>query len=210
LGAVVRAILTDYEARSPTPVADAGYGKLKEPLIRLSALLRSLNATSQNGRYIEFVSGAASNSSILAAPFASYEEQAMHSNTVFNFFAPSFVSPGALATAGLVAPEFQITDADSSIELPNALYTFVFNRQAPQPSTYFVLDLSSFAALTGNLPTLLSQLSLIYCGNEMTAATTARITAALQTLQAAGTTSTELAETAVYLAVSSPESAIQR
>ena len=32
--------------------ANAGFGKLKEPLLRLTNLLRSFNASAQNGRYL--------------------------------------------------------------------------------------------------------------------------------------------------------------
>ena len=44
LAAVVRAILTDYEARSTAVYDDPGYGKLKEPLLRFTALVRGFNA----------------------------------------------------------------------------------------------------------------------------------------------------------------------
>ena len=40
LGAVVRAILTDYEARSPDLLGNAAHGKLKEPLLRLTGVLQ--------------------------------------------------------------------------------------------------------------------------------------------------------------------------
>ena len=39
--AVIKAILTDYEARSPALVDEPGYGRCREPLIRLVNLLRS-------------------------------------------------------------------------------------------------------------------------------------------------------------------------
>ena len=38
LGAVVRAILTDYEARSPAFLNSVGFGKSKEPLLRATAV----------------------------------------------------------------------------------------------------------------------------------------------------------------------------
>jgi uncharacterized protein (DUF1800 family) len=210
LGAVVTAILTDYEARTATlATGDAGYGKLMEPLIRVTALLRMLNATPANGRYIEFVSGATTNSGILASPIGTFEESAMESPTVFNFFAPGYVLPGVLASAGLVGPEFQITDAASSIEVPNALYTYVFNRIAPQPSNLFTMDYSSLTALSATPTALINQCSLILCGNAMTSATSARILTAIQSLPASATP-LEIAETALFLTVTSQEAAIQR
>ena len=46
---VWKAILLDPEARSTSTAAS--YGKLREPLLRLSNLLRAFNATSVSGRY---------------------------------------------------------------------------------------------------------------------------------------------------------------
>jgi uncharacterized protein (DUF1800 family) len=210
LAAVVTAILTDYEARSETlAVSDAGYGKLMEPMLRVTSLLRVLNASPANGRYIEFVAGAANNSGILASPTGTFEESALESPTVFNFFAPGYVMPGTLASAGLVAPEFQITDAASSILVPNALYTYIFNRIAPQPSNFFTMDYSSLTALAATPPALISEISLLCCGNAMSSATSARILAALQSLPGSAT-SLNVAETALFLAVTSQEAAIQR
>ena len=54
LAAVVRAILTDHEARSPVVAASSSYGKLKEPLLRLTGLLRSFNASSTSGRFLGY------------------------------------------------------------------------------------------------------------------------------------------------------------
>jgi uncharacterized protein (DUF1800 family) len=209
LGAVVRAILSDYEARSASVTADAGYGKVKEPLLRISGLLRALNAASQNGRYIEYVAGGTGNSSYLASPMGTFEEQALDAGTVFNFFAPGFVSPGPLAAAGLLAPEFQITDANSSIATPNALYTFIFDRQAPQPSNLLLLDLSALTPLASNPSALLDQLSLLFCNNAMSSATRARITTALASL-GSGDTAVQLVESALYLTLTAAESAVQR
>jgi len=210
LAAVVTAILTDYEARTTSlATSNVGYGKLIEPLIRVTAFLRAFNATPANGRYIEFVSGAANNSGIIASPIGTFEESVMESPTVFNFFAPSFVLPGVLASAGLVGPEFQITDAASSIEVPNALYTYTFNRTAPQPTNFFTMDFSSLTALAATPASMINQVSLLFCGNAMSSATSARILTAIQSLPASAT-SLDAAETAVFLTVTSQEAAIQR
>jgi hypothetical protein len=109
----------------------------------------------------------------------------------------------------LVAPEFQITDAASSIEVPNAMYTYVFNRTAPQPSNFFTMDFSSLTALSATPSALLNQVSLLFCGNAMSSATNARILSAIQSLPASAT-SLDIAETALFLTVTSQEAAIQR
>jgi hypothetical protein len=44
---------------------------------------------------------------------------------VFNFFLPSYTPPGALAQAGLVAPEFQIVNAASGVTAPNYFWNSI-------------------------------------------------------------------------------------
>ena len=51
LAAVVKAILLDYEARSLTEVNNSGYGKLKEPLLRMTGIFRAFKAASAEGRF---------------------------------------------------------------------------------------------------------------------------------------------------------------
>jgi uncharacterized protein (DUF1800 family) len=47
--------------------------------------------------------------------------------TVFNFFEPDYSYPGALAAAGLVTPEFQLTSDTSVMRQANFLYNGLFN-----------------------------------------------------------------------------------
>jgi uncharacterized protein (DUF1800 family) len=114
LGAVVRAILLDPEAR--TPPADSP-GKLMEPLMRLTGVWRAYDAASASGRFrldgLGFILGQAP----LSAP------------SVFNFFRPDYAPPGTLRDAGILAPEMQITDEN--------LLTLTANLQA---STIFGLN----------------------------------------------------------------------
>lgn len=98
LRAVVSAILLDPEAR--IPLANSYYGKQREPVIRFANFLRGLGAKSASGiNAIHYLDGSdyALGQSPLLAP------------SVFNFFSPDYRPAGAIAQAGLVAPEFQIT-----------------------------------------------------------------------------------------------------
>ncbi|MSU67583.1 MAG: hypothetical protein CK538_10535 [Opitutia bacterium] len=201
LGSVVRAILTDYEARSPVAAAVPGYGKLKEPLLRFTGLLRSFNAASPNGRN--------SLDNLTGTTF----QAAQQAPSVFNFFEPGYVYPGALAAAGLVAPEFQITDATSAITVPNLLYTYTVIPVAatnPNFNTTYALDLTAeTTALATSVSALLDRLSQIMCANQMSAATKTRLTTALNALPAT-TTSLDKVRNAVYLVATSPDGAIQK
>jgi len=100
LKAVVRAILLDDEARSPATaaVASSTYGKLREPMVRFVHFANAMGARSNAGRnsiwWLDSPDDAIGQTPLLAA-------------SVFNFFSPFYTRAGAIAQAGLVAPEFQ-------------------------------------------------------------------------------------------------------
>jgi len=192
LGAVIKAILLDYEARSPALLSDAGYGKLKEPLLRQTAIYRAFNASAANGRFAIFNSQ------------TNFDEAALRSPTVFNFFSPSYVPPGTLAAAGLVGPEFQITTASTAISVPNGLYGSIY-----QASGGLNLDLSSLTANAANPAGLVATLNQLLCQDNMSAAARQRIVAALGALPA-GTSAAATAQVALYLAATAPDAAIQK
>ncbi len=50
----------------------------------------------------------------------------MRSPTVFNFFEPDYSSPGLLAQAGLITPEFQLTSDTTVIRQANFIYNGIF------------------------------------------------------------------------------------
>ena len=222
LGAVVRALLTDYEARSPGVVGHLGYGKVKEPLLRLTALFRAFNARAPNGRFLDgFVGEVAFNSympmGILAGPGPVFKQGPLAAPSVFNFFSPDYVVPGPLASAGLVAPELQITDATTAITTPNALREWIlrpsgFTRTGtalpvPTPSPYLSLDYSSLTPLARTSGALVDRLNLLFCGNAMSAGTRSEI---LSALSAASPSDEEIVRTAVLLTVTSADSAVQK
>ena len=97
LKAVVRAILLDEEARSPS-VASVSYGKLREPMVRFVHFVNAMGGKSKNGRNSVWW---------LDSPDDYLGQSPLLSASVFNFFSPFYTRPGAIAQAGLVAPEFQ-------------------------------------------------------------------------------------------------------
>nr|MBA3573103.1 DUF1800 family protein [Pyrinomonadaceae bacterium] len=96
LKAVIRAILVDYDARGEARTSQ-GAGKQREPVLRVTNLLRAFKASSPSGRFS------------MRNAYASLAQEAMFSPTVFNFFTPDYQRPGAIAAAGLKSPEFEIT-----------------------------------------------------------------------------------------------------
>lgn len=105
--AVIRAILTDYEARSSNMLANQGFGKLKEPILRVTAVMRGAGATSYTGLWA------------IDKTDDELRQTPLRSPTVFNFFEPGYVHPGTLASNGLVAPEFQITNESTTMSVAN-------------------------------------------------------------------------------------------
>jgi uncharacterized protein (DUF1800 family) len=231
LGSVIRAILTDYEARSPAIAANQSFGKLKEPILRLSGVLRSFGASSTSGRFAGYrvaVDGTPitsatprpasqtqistiSSATRLDSVQGSLAQAALRSPSVFNFYHPDYVLPGPLATAGLVAPEFEITDDNFAISVPNLLRNFVLASvptSAAAPYT-LTLDLAYEQTLVANPSALLDHLNTLLCAGTMPAATKTRITTALAALPTS-TTTVDRARTAVLLTLTSPAAAIQK
>jgi uncharacterized protein (DUF1800 family) len=200
LGAMVRAALTDYEARSPVVAASPGFGKIREPLLRLTAFLRAFRAAAQNGHYAVNFNN----------PEGNLAQASLRSPTVFNFFEPGYVYPGALAAAGLVAPEFQITNDTTAITAPNFFRDTIFRAATgTNAANIATLNLTTEQSLVSNAPALLDHLNLVLCGGQMTTATRNRILLALSGLGPT-TSPLERAQTAVLLTVTSPDGATQR
>ena len=199
LGAVVRAILLDYEARSSAVASTATFGKLKEPLLRGTALFRAFSAYSNNGRFN--IPNAEGN----------LAQAALRAPTVFNFFEPNYVLPGATAAAGLFAPEYQIFNDTTAITQPNFYYTYVYttrsttnqNEQTPLP------DFTSFVPLAKTPAQLVDSVSLLLTANSLAPASASRIASAITALPS-GTPDLEKVRLAVYLALTSPSAAIQK
>jgi len=196
LGAVVRAILLDYEARSPNLHHDLGYGKMKEPLLRVTALLRAFDASARNGRFY------------IPNPESQLGQAALRSPTVFNFFEPDYVSPGALAAAGLYAPEYEIFTASTAITVPNYLQGFIFTAAQP-PAAALTLKLNPLLALVKTPDPLLDYLDLVLCGGSMEPNARRRIEQALMALPSKDT-DLDRARCALELTVTSRAAAIQR
>jgi len=114
--AVIRAILMDEEARDTSYMNDPTHGMLREPLVRYISLCRTFNAANQSGEYT-FAPDHLSEEMLQYVVFAP---------SVFNFFLPNYQPIGPLADADLVAPEFQITTAYTTVSVANLLDAAIF------------------------------------------------------------------------------------
>jgi uncharacterized protein (DUF1800 family) len=114
--AVVKAVLLDPEARS---VGDAASGKLREPVLRLTALLRAYGATSDSGKFLVGVTD---------DPGVHLAQTPLRSPSVFNFYRPGYVPPGTESGAlGLTVPELQLTSETTVAGYANYMRTGIQN-----------------------------------------------------------------------------------
>jgi uncharacterized protein (DUF1800 family) len=111
LKATVKAILLHPEARTPSPDG----GKVREPLLRVTAFLRAFDATSFTGF---FKIGNTDD------PASKLGQTVLRSPSVFNFYRPGYTPPG-LGTR--VAPELQIVHETSAAGYVNFLRSAVFS-----------------------------------------------------------------------------------
>jgi len=194
LKAVVRAILMDYDARVGFVSAqNAGHGR--EPVIRVTNLLRSFNATSPSGKY-----------SVRNA-YANLDEEAMHSPTVFNFFEPDYSAPGAIAAAGLKSPEFEITTDTTVILATNFLRTAIYGSFGPAGDR-ITLNLSGEQNLASDPAGLVDHLNSLLMSGGMSSSTRNILINAVTQIPASNTL--ERVRTAIYLVVNSPEFAVDK
>jgi uncharacterized protein (DUF1800 family) len=155
LGAVVRAVLLDYEARSLTAAQQPGFGHLREPVLRATHILRALGGRSMSegqpmatsGGSSKYVPNPAFDSTARSQsvprylpPFdappspgwdigstSAFAQTPLRPPTVFSFFEPDYVFSGLTGGNGLVGPEFQITAETTVASFANWMYELTRN-----------------------------------------------------------------------------------
>lgn len=199
LAAVVKAILLDHEARFGH-VDFADFGKLREPLLRQTALWRAFSAAAANGRYL------------YANPERDFGQAPLRSPSVFNFFEPDYQEPGPIADRDLVSPEFEITDETTIVTTTNRLYTNsvlrYVGRVANPGAADILLNIEPEKALANDPPALIDHLNLLLMSGQMSAEMRNELIDVIQGI-ALGDGSQRVIE-ALYLIVSSPEFAVQK
>lgn len=120
LAATIAAILLHPEARSPTVDADPASGSVRQPLIKVIAVLRALGLgkTSTNPNRVHRISR--SISGMIGQGPHDYQ-------TVLSHFLADFLSTGRDVSAGLYAPEEMVLDLPRITKLLNGLYGTMFS-----------------------------------------------------------------------------------
>ncbi|MEO0364719.1 MAG: DUF1800 domain-containing protein [Pseudomonadota bacterium] len=159
LRAVVRSILLDPEATSPADPLTVS-GALREPLVRYITLLRQFKIDSTDSLV------AATGYLIQQA----VNQHPMSAPSVFNFYLPDHTPAGPIADAGLVAPEFQITNATTIIGWPNVLDAIVlgdFPAETPEGFDPVTLDFDPWIALADDTTELIRALDSLLTAGQL-------------------------------------------
>ncbi|MDX6304193.1 MAG: hypothetical protein QOI77_1162 [Blastocatellia bacterium] len=201
--AVVTAILLDPEARGDAKT-DPNYGHLREPVLLMTHLLRTFNATSDG---------------VLASTPFSYTndlgQNLFNPPTVFSYYPADYALPGTT----LFGPEFGLLDTSTTYKRANFMNTLFLansgngipisgvNRPAGTQVSY-----STYQALAGNPQQLVDALNARLMHGTMSAAMNANIVTTVTAITNANATTQaqQRTQTAIYLVASSAQYQVER
>ncbi|NML63069.1 DUF1800 domain-containing protein [Massilia sp. RP-1-19] len=198
LKAVIKAILLDDEARNAARLADPAFGKLREPILRFTAWGRAFKVTSPSNAW------AIGNTS---DPGTRLGQSPLRSSSVFNFFRPGYVPPNsAIGSAGMVAPEFQITNESTVVGYVNYMQNVISKRTGDVKGDYTAL-----LALADTAQALLDELNLLLAAGQLSVSTVALIKGGIDSMPA-GSDATRLNRiyAALVMVMAAPEFIVQK
>ena len=209
MAAVVRAILTDAEARDGAVVNSATFGKLREPVVRMGAWMRAFGARSASGNWL--IASTSANTSL--------SQSALAAPSVFNFFRPGYSPPNTrIGQQNLVAPEFQIVDEVSTAGYLNTLQTAI--NTGIGTGNDVTAPYTAETALANDAGALVDRMNLLLLYGSMSSTLRTRIVEAVNSVPLPAATDTNQAQVAtarlnrakvaVLLTMSSPEFLAQR
>jgi uncharacterized protein (DUF1800 family) len=191
--AVIRAILLDEEARGDGALTSTTAGKLREPVMRLTAWARMFKVNSPSNAWA--IGDTSSQSTRLGQSMG-------RSPTVFNFFRPGYSPPStAIASAGLVAPEFQITNEQSVVAYINYMSTLISNGAGDTKADY-----TEILTKAGDSSALVDEIALVLAAGQLSSATLAAIKSAVESVAPTATNGpANRVGIAILLTLASPE-----
>lgn len=218
LQAMFAAVLLDDEARAPAGLTQPGFGKLREPIVRLVQWGRTFGINSARGSW---------KIGDLSNPATQLGQSPLRSPSVFNFFRPGYVPPStALSASQTPAPEFQLVNESSVGGYLNAMQTtirngiFVNAPDLPQSTSNTTNGYDITAAYTAELAlvldtaALVKRLNVLLCAGQMSAANQILIVNALNATVVTATSTDgvkrDRVAAAVLLVMASSEYLIQK
>lgn len=204
LRAVLRAILLDVEARTVSTAAD--YGKLREPVLRLSAIWRAFNVLAPDQQSTGQQPMGMRNFNV------NWGQQPLSSPTVFNFYEPEYEPPGPIGAAELDAPEFQILDESTIARMSNDIWTRTYSWSDPATaSSNPRINITPLVANAVNNPAqMIEDINVLLLQGRMSPGMRSTLRGFLATPQLTSASAFERARSTLGLVVHSPEFAVQR
>jgi uncharacterized protein (DUF1800 family) len=200
---VVRAILLDPEARGDfkDPAAEPNYGKLREPVLFITNILRAFKATSDGVLDALNVEGSAIGSGAMS-------QEVFRAPSVFNFYPPTTRMPGE---AGVLGPQFTIFSSLTSLRRDNFVNRVIFATipaDPPHRPTGTSIDLAAWDALGNDPDQLIAALNELLLHGTMSGEMRHIISEAVASILAGNRRLR--AQTAMYLIATSPQYQVQR
>ena len=182
LEAVITAILTDPEARAaddPSVTISPTYGKMREPILFMTDVLRGLNAT-------------VAAQSTISNDTTEMGEDLFNAGSVFSYF-----SPQSKTEHGLFGPEFQIYSTQTAADRVNLVDSILYGTKA----SGFKINLTPFVNLATDNTNLINLVNSIFLHGAMSSGLEAAVTTAVN----AASTPMAKAQAALYVVLTSSE-----
>ena len=205
VGAVIRAVLLDQEARNESPAPE--FGKLREPVLAVTNLLRSIGySVPDTSMDADPVSDLALTSpGGTATTYLAQSQDVFRAPTVFNFFSPFFAVPG---NSDLVGPEFNIYSTTTALSRDDLLYQIIRAGVASQSlyrPNFVRSDLSALLPLADDANALVEALNQQLLHGQMSDALRSIVVNAIS-----GISGMQRVVEATFLVSTSPAYQVQR
>ena len=199
---VVRAILLDKEARTaPTSRRAPDFGKLNEPILFMTNLMRAFNATSDGILNSLTIGGSPIGASAMS-------QDLFRAPSVFSYYPPDYEVPGE---TGLYGPAFGIFSSRTALSRANFAHRVVFSSipaAPPDRPTGTSIDLSPWTPLAAAPANLVAQLDCLMLTCSMSTAMQTAIVNAVSSIAASDPLLR--IRTAIYLIATSSQYSVQR
>lgn len=204
--ALIRAILTDTEATSATTAKGSTYGKVREPLLRITHLLRAFSVKDARPYHTSEVSSTTARVNLNQGP--------VRAPSVFNYYSPTYrYAGGLMAAQGKVAPEMQIITEASAVAYLNALYAIIEEGMSPDQSQEALrgqINLTEETNAAGTPSAVAGLINKKLFGGTMSSALLAIVTEACTPVAGSTASALERARAALFIAAASPEYIVQK
>ena len=208
MAAVVKAILTDTEARDLTVASGATFGKVREPVVRMANWMRAFKAQSASGAWLLGLTS--SNTSL--------NQATLYAGSVFNFWRPGYSPPNTqMGSRNLVVPEFQAVDEVSVGGYLNTMQTAI--NSGVGSNNDITAPYASELGVANDANALADRMNAILTYGQMSAGLHQRIVDLANSIAIPGGTATAAqisaaqlnrVKLAVFTTMASPEYLIQR